>query len=93
MKHAFWVTKLMGICAFLWVQSLQLDHNTDQSLDNPHTNCLICKSAGEPMAAADATFVYENIEYNEKKARLLAHVAPASAPDRSLLTHGPPTFS
>lgn len=92
MKSTFWVIKLVGMCAFLWVQGLQLDHNADQSLDSQHTNCLVCKSAGEPMASADAVFITENIVYNSKQARLLSHLTPASAPDRSLLTHGPPTL-
>ncbi|WP_262695881.1 hypothetical protein [Kordiimonas aquimaris] len=92
MKNAFWLFKLVGICAFLWVQGLQLDHNADQSLDNQHTNCLVCKSAGDPMASADAVFIAENIVYNSRQARLLSHVAPANAPDRSLLTHGPPAL-
>ncbi len=57
--------KLIVLCALMWVQTLQVDHVTDQALDGPHTDCLVCKSIGDSAPSGAAIALQADHEYGK----------------------------
>ena len=85
--------KLIGICAFLCVQALQLDHNVDQYAGDTHTDCMVCKSSGDPTPSADNIIILDNIAYSEQLGIINKDAAPRQPSFNIQLVRGPPTLS
>ncbi len=87
------LVKLIGICTFLWVLALQADHSADQVLDSPHTGCLICKSAGEPLSAQDAIPALIPADYSTTELAPDFAQDPAQTIEHGYFVRGPPALS
>jgi hypothetical protein len=87
------IVKLIGICTFLWVQALQADHSADLLVDNQHENCLVCKSASDPLSAQDAIPTLTPAEYIIQKTEAALYNGPSEVVANPYQVRGPPTVS